>query len=87
MRRYWYYYDGTGSEEKPSNYLRLSISPNNCTDGQAICAVYAHPSARSENEPLASELRGRLREYLILARLGGDYYPTAPERPYVYLKT
>ena len=85
-RRYWYYYQGSGSETDPTSYIPLPYFE--CAgSGQSLCAVYAIPSSINPSYPNASELNGTLKLYIVTARLISSYYPVYPEKPYVYLWT
>lgn len=83
-KRYWYYYDGSGDQRDPYNYMRLNIDPSICPGGTDKCAVYACPNPVNPNIP--QTFSENLLAYCIIARTIGTHYPLFPNKPFVYTK-
>jgi len=87
MSRYWYYYDGSGDVNDPTNYLRRPYPANICTDGPSLCAIYSHPNPLNKQKPLGQDVVSEtLQAYIIDGTLaGGVGYPITP-KPFVYFR-
>jgi len=90
MSRYWYFYNpvGAGNEADPTQYVKLSNDPvGNCTNGQALCAIYAHRSSTLSGKPLASDISTTSTIFDYIAESRANFgVPTPTNKPFVYLR-
>jgi hypothetical protein len=84
MSRYWYFYDGTGDDTDPVNYLRRPSGPSSLcpTGGKTSCAIYSEPNSIDPTKPTA--LSTNLLAYLVQSKNLSSPQPSFPAKPYVY---
>ena len=87
MARYWYFFNGTPSEEQnPLKYTKV-LTPSNCNAGQTLCAIYAE-SNLDTGRPYAAAIGefSSIFDYIADARFNsGSPQPLA--KPFVYMRT